>query len=136
MIEKCWGWHGQKWVWPLWSQDSKIGCISRNYFWCVYKFRKAKSSFNNFWVVVVKNGCGLLGFVTRKSAVSQESVDEVSWFFVCWYKFRKAKSFFNNFWVVVVKNGCGSCSSCDSKICCISRIRWWSELIFCMLIQI
>ena len=49
-----------------------------NYFWCVYKFRKAKSSFNNFWVVVVKNSCGLLGLVTRKSAVSQESVDEVS----------------------------------------------------------
>ena len=21
------GGHGQKWVWPLWSQDSKIGCI-------------------------------------------------------------------------------------------------------------
>ena len=106
------------------------------FFVCWYKFRKAKSFFNNFWVVVVKNGCGLLGLVTLKSALSQESVDEVSWFFVCWYKFRKAKSFFNNFWVVVVKNGCGSCSSCDSKICCISRIRWWSELIFCMLIQI
>ena len=41
------------------------------------------------------------------SAVSQEWVDELSWFFACWYKFRKAKNYFNNFWVVVVKNGCG-----------------------------
>ena len=27
---------------------------------------------NNFWVVVVKNGHGLLGHATQKSAVSQE----------------------------------------------------------------
>ena len=27
-------------------------------FVCRYKFRKAKSSFNNFWVVVIKNGHG------------------------------------------------------------------------------
>ena len=57
--------------------------------------------------MVVKNGCGLLGLVTLKSAVSQESVDEVSWFFVCWYKFRKAKSYFNNYWVGMTKNGRG-----------------------------
>ena len=44
------GWHGQKWVWPLWSRDSKIDSISimnrgniNWFFACCYKFRKAKS---------------------------------------------------------------------------------------------
>ena len=48
------------------------------YFACWYKFRKAKNYFNNFWVVLVKNKCGLLGHVTLKP---QEWVDEMSWFF-------------------------------------------------------
>ena len=29
--QKSFGWacgHGQKWVWPVWSWDSKIDCIS------------------------------------------------------------------------------------------------------------
>ena len=38
------------------------------------------------------------------------------------------------FWMVVVKNGCGLLG--NSKICYISRMIWWNELIFCMLIQI
>ena len=38
------------------------------------------------------------------------------------------------FWVVVVKNGCGLLG--NSKIFYISRMIWWNELIFCMLIQI
>ena len=29
LTEKYWGGQCQKWVWPLCSQDSKIGCISR-----------------------------------------------------------------------------------------------------------
>ena len=29
LIEKYWGGHGQKQVWPICSQDSKIGCMSR-----------------------------------------------------------------------------------------------------------
>ena len=36
-----------------------------------YKFRKVKSYVNNFWVIMVKNGCGLLGHGTLKYAVSQ-----------------------------------------------------------------
>ena len=24
-----WGGHGQKWAWPVWSQDSEIDCISK-----------------------------------------------------------------------------------------------------------
>ena len=27
------GGHGQKWLWSLWSKDSKIGCISRMNWW-------------------------------------------------------------------------------------------------------
>ena len=27
VIEKYWGEHGKKWLWGLWSQDSKTGCI-------------------------------------------------------------------------------------------------------------
>ena len=45
---------------------------------------------------VVRNGRGLLGFETLKSAVSPGPFDEMSWFFVHQYKFGKAKSYFNN----------------------------------------
>ena len=72
---------------------------------CWQKFWKAKSYFNNFWMLVIKNGCGLLGLGALKSAVSQEWFDGLGWFFACWYKFMKAKSYFNNYWVGVVKNG-------------------------------
>ena len=55
-------------------------------------------------MVVIKNGCGLLGLRTLKYAQSQEWISELGWFFACWYKFMKAKSYFNNYWVGVVKN--------------------------------
>ena len=54
---------------------------------------------------MVKNGCGFFGLGTLKSAVSQEWIDEISWFFACWYKFRKAESSFDNYWVGIVKDG-------------------------------
>ena len=54
-------------------------------------------------MVMIKNGRGLLGHGTLKTAVSQEQIDELSWFFACWYKFRKAKSYFN-YWMGLVKN--------------------------------
>ena len=47
---------------------------------CSYKFRKAKSYFDKFWVVMVKNGHCLLGLGTQKCAVSQEWIDEMSYF--------------------------------------------------------
>ena len=50
--------------------------------------------------MLLKNGCGLLG----KSAVSQEWIDEMSWFFAYPYKFKKAKNYFNNYWLGMVKN--------------------------------
>ena len=56
-------------------------------------------------MVVIKNGHGLLGLGTLISAVFQEWIDELGWFFACWYRFTKAKSYFNNYWMGVVKNG-------------------------------
>ena len=29
LTEKYYGGLGQEWLWPLWSQDSEIGCVSR-----------------------------------------------------------------------------------------------------------
>ena len=49
---------------------------------CWWKFGKAKSYFNNFWMIV-KNGCGLLGLGNLKSAVSQEWFESMSSFFAC-----------------------------------------------------
>ena len=40
--------------------------------------KKAENIFNNYWVGMVKNGLGLLGHGTLKSAVSQESYNELS----------------------------------------------------------
>ena len=58
-------------------------------------------------MAVVKNGCDLLGLETLKSAVSQEWIDQMSWFFACWSKFRRTKSYFDNYWVAMVKNEFG-----------------------------
>ena len=33
LIEKYWGGRDQNWVWSLWSQDFKIGCMSRGKQW-------------------------------------------------------------------------------------------------------
>ena len=55
---------------------------------------------------LVENGHDLSSHGTLKSAVSQEWMDELNWFFACWCKFRKTKNCFNNYWVGVVKNGC------------------------------
>ena len=57
--------------------------------------------------MVVKNVCGILSLGFLKSALSQEWIDEISWFFACWYKIRKAKSYFDNYWLCMVKNWWG-----------------------------
>ena len=54
------------------------------YFACWWKFRKAKSCFNDFWVGIVRNGHDHLVQETLKSAVYKEWVYEFSWFFACW----------------------------------------------------
>ena len=48
------------------------------FFACWYKFMKAKSYFNNYWVVVVKNGQGLNDRGTLKPGVSHKWFDELS----------------------------------------------------------
>ena len=56
-------------------------------------------------MVVFKNGHGLLGLAGfLKSAVSQEWINGMNWFFACWYKFRKVISCFINSWLRMVKN--------------------------------
>ena len=65
------------------------------------------SYFHTFYIGVVKNMCCFLGHGTVKSAVSQEWIDELSWFWTWWYNFRKNKSYFNKFYVGVVKTWCG-----------------------------
>ena len=104
------------------------------FFACWYRFMESRSWLKNIEVDMVKSGCGHSVLRTLKLAVCQGQMNEINWFLVCWYKFMKAKSYFNNFLVVVVKSG--PFRSWNSKICCITRINWWSELIFCMLIQI
>ena len=67
----------------------KIYCISKTNRWkklifCMQKFRKAKSWFNDFLVDMVKNGHGPLVHETIKSAISKEWIYELRWFFACW----------------------------------------------------
>ena len=63
----------------LWKCQGEMNGINL-FLVCSFKFRNSKSSVN-FLVVVVKNGRGLLGRGTLKSALSRELVDEMSWFF-------------------------------------------------------
>ena len=72
-------------------------------------------------MVVVKNEYVLLGLGTPKSVVSQEWIDEMSWFFTCWYKFRKAKSYFNNSWMDMLKKWARPYRSWISEIKVISN---------------
>ena len=87
-----------KYRWPhsihmiLKLASSQEGNNGINWFWMsLYKFRKAKSNFRKFWVIVVKSGWELLGCETLESAISQDWKAEMSWFFACCCKFRKAK---------------------------------------------
>ena len=77
MIEKYWGGHGQKGVWLL-GLGTNLAVSQGGVNWINW--------------FLAKKGCGLSGHGTLKSAVSQEWIDDMCWFFACWYKFRKAKS--------------------------------------------
>ena len=88
-------------------------------------------------MVVVKNEYVLLALGTPKSVVSQEWIDEMSWFFTCWYKFRKAKSYFNNSWMDMLKKCARPYRSWNSEIKVISNdlLNWADRLNdICMLI--
>ena len=77
-------------------------------------------------MVVIKNGHGLLGLGTLKSAVSYEWINELGWFFACWYKFMKAKTYFNNYCEGVFKNG-QRLKDCGTLKPGISH-KWFDEL--------
>ena len=55
-----------RWVWPVWSRDSKMSSWSKVIFSCWYEFRKAKSWFNYFWDAIVKN---YHSFLVRESQI-------------------------------------------------------------------
>ena len=59
---------------------------------CCYKFRKARSYFNDFWMVVVKYGhcCWICGTV-KLAVLKSEWIYELSWFFACRLVARVAK---------------------------------------------
>ena len=82
-----------------------------------------------------QNEHDVLGHGALKSAVSQEWIDEMSWFIACWHKFRKAKSYFNNYWLGMVKNGPEL--PLDTKIRSANDLmnsaNWWND--FFMLIK-
>ena len=59
----------QKWVW---SQNSKIGCISVRKLKLLEKFRKAKNYFNNFWSRSKMGDGILLGHGNLKYVPSQD----------------------------------------------------------------
>ena len=101
IVKKGCGYSGLRTLKLAVSQEEINGI---DWFWCVDKnLGKLKVNFNKFWVVVFKNGHGLVGLAgSLKSAVSQEWINEMSW-----YKFRKVKSYFINDWVGMVKNGQG-----------------------------
>ena len=48
------------------------------FFVCWYKFMKAKSYFNNCWVIVVKNGRGIKDRGTLKPGISHKWCDYLS----------------------------------------------------------
>ena len=79
-------------------------------------------------MVVIKYGCGLLGLRTLKSAVSQELIGELGWYFACWYKCLKTKRCFNNYCVGADKNGWGLKDRGTLKLG-KSQMIWWIELI-------
>ena len=56
------------------------------FFACWYKFRKAKSYFNIYWVDMLKNGWGLVDQGNLKSGLSDKWFDELSrlMIFACW----------------------------------------------------
>ena len=84
-----------------------------------YKFRKANSLYDKFWVVWV-----ILG--TLKSTMCQEWF----WFFACWYKFMKAKSYFNDFRMGVVKNGLGLWSDRTVKSAYLkNKFKNWVDFV-------
>ena len=81
MIEKYQGGSSQKWLQPPWSQGECMNELSW-FFACSYMVPgKLKVTLG---MHIVKYGCDLLGPRTLKTAMSEETIDELSWFFAYW----------------------------------------------------
>ena len=86
--------------------------------------------------MLVGNGRGLLGLETPKSAVSQEWMDEMSWFFHADTNIEKLRVLGKIWFLRYGPKCCQPIRLQDFLINCISRTKWWKGLIFCMLIQV
>lgn len=60
---------------------SRMNRWNHLFFACWYKFKEAKKYFNDFWVCVVENKCGLLTNEALKTSQSYELIYELSWLF-------------------------------------------------------
>ena len=85
-------------------------------------------------VSVVKKGCGQSCHGTLKLTLNEEWTNGVNWFFACWCRFLTVKIWSNIYWMVMVKNGCGQSGHGTLKLT-VSKLNWWNNLIFCMLVQ-
>ena len=56
-----------------------INGINKSFAWW-YKFRKAKSYCDNYWVCLIENELGLFIHGNRNSSVCQEWIVELTWF--------------------------------------------------------
>ena len=77
------GGHGQKWLWLVWSRDSKINCVTKLNWWnklifcMLIKSQRAKSWFNDFWVGVFKNDLGFLVYETKETGFLNTDSDAI-----------------------------------------------------------
>ena len=74
--------HVQKWVWSIWSLDSKVDCVSRKnwldwFFACCYNSQQIRRWLKFLGVSMVKNGCCQSGDGTLKLTVSEEWTDGI-----------------------------------------------------------
>ena len=82
-----WSGYGQNWLWPVWSWDIKIGCVSRMNWWdelifcMLVEIQARQKSFQWFLGGHGKKWHAHLVHETLKCA---EYVYELSWFFACW----------------------------------------------------
>ena len=77
MIKKSLGGCGQKWVWPVWSWDSKIDCTARRNGWnelifcMLVQIQESLKLFNSFFEWVLSK-MGVATYLVCETLKSQE----------------------------------------------------------------
>ena len=104
------------------------------FFECWYKFIQIKSWSKIYWVGMVKNEYGQSGHGTLKLTVSQNWLDGINWFFCMLVQIQESWKFIQPFLGGLCQKWQWLFSSWDLKICGISRVNIWIELIILMLI--